>query len=77
MWPVGEGVVGVADAGEFGVFDDVGPVFEDPVAAGVLGVGGVEEGLVDVGGGEVAGVDGVDDAGLVGWGGGEEWRRVR
>ena len=43
-WPVGERVVSVVDAGEFGVFDDVGPVFEDPVAAGVLGGGGVEEG---------------------------------
>ncbi len=48
--PVGEGVVSVVDAGEFGVFDDVWPVFEDPVAPGGLGGGGVEEGLVDVGG---------------------------
>ena len=71
--PVGEGVVGVADAGEFGVFDDVGPVLEDPLASLVLGVGGVAEGLVDVGGVEFAVVDGGDDAGLVGWGGGEEW----
>ena len=48
--------------------DDVGPVGDDPVAPGVLSVGGGGEVLMDVGVG-VAGGESFDDVALVGWGG--------
>ena len=53
--------------GHFGVFDDVWPVFEDPVFAGVASFAGGAEDFVDVGEGELPGPDGVDDgSGVVG-----------
>jgi hypothetical protein len=36
-WPMGEWVVVVADRAEFGVFDDVWPVFEDPLPSETSG----------------------------------------
>ena len=59
-------------SGEFGVFDDVGPVFEDPCTPGVLGGVGVGERLVEVGGLESAVMQRSDDAGLIWWCGGED-----
>ena len=67
--PVGPPTLFGEGGGDFGVFDDVGPVFEDPVVAGVtVGAGGAQD-LVDVGEGELSGAHGVDHwAGVVGGG---------
>ncbi|MEP6297888.1 MAG: hypothetical protein ABJ382_11230, partial [Ilumatobacter sp.] len=70
LGPVVESVGLVGDLGEFVVFDDVGPVFEDPVAprfpAGVRDLQGFAL-LLD---GELAVEQGFDDLALVGRGGG-------
>ena len=70
--PVVEGAVCLVEAGEFGVFDDVGPVLEDPVTSAVLGGERLADGVVEVGGVQLAGVEGVEDAGLIWRGGGED-----
>ena len=70
VWRVGAGVDG---GGDLGVLDDVGPVGEDPVAAGALGLEGGGECLGGVEQGElVAGAEAVDEVALVGRGGGED-----
>ena len=58
--------------GDLGVFDDVGPVLEDPVAALALGGKGLFEALVDVVEGELAAGEGVDEATVIGRSGGED-----
>ena len=54
------------------MFDDVRPVFEDPVATCLLGAACCVEGVDLVCDGEVAAGDGVDDVTLIGWGGAEQ-----
>ena len=66
------GPCALVEAGEFGVFDDVGPVLEDPVTSAVLGGERVADGVVEVGGVQLAVVEGVEDAGLIWRGGGED-----
>ena len=57
--PPGEGVVLVAQGGELAVFDDVGPVIDDPVAPCLLG--------------GVGGPEAVDDGSGIGWSESEEF----
>ncbi len=72
LWPPGEGVVLIAQGGELAVFDDVGPVLDDPVAAGLLGGVGAAEAVDDSSRLQVRVEQLVDEAALVRWCGGEE-----
>ena len=73
-WPVAEWACVVDDGGEFLVFDDVGPVLQDPVLPGRLMGSGVLEGVDLVGDVDVRICEEVvDDLALIGWGLREEF----
>ena len=73
-WPVAEWACVVDDGGEFVVFDDVGPVLQDPVLPGRLMGSGVLEGVDLVGDVHVRICEEVvDDLALIGWGLREEF----
>ena len=71
--PVGEGWVLAAELVEFVAFDDVGPVFEDPVAAELLVSVGESQRFDEVGEPVVVACEEpLDDVSLVGWSRGHE-----